>query len=86
MKLQHLRNIAFLIFTVSSLCACMATESLVHVPSQSGMAEVDEYNIALHQQSVHIFNPMRTWIKHSSFPPKKYQFRIQKCIAKVCFH
>ena len=59
MKLQHLRNIAFLIFTMLSLCACMATESLVHVPSQSGMAEVDEYNTALHQQSVHIFNPMR---------------------------
>ncbi|MDB2331274.1 hypothetical protein N9V74_06145 [Alteromonas sp.] len=36
----------------------MVTEDLMHVPAHDNMTEVSEYDTRLHNQSVHIFNPM----------------------------
>lgn len=58
MRVKSCIKAAFSMLLVASLSACIATENLVHVPANENMAEISEYDTRLHNQSVHIFNPM----------------------------
>lgn len=58
MRFQYCIKVVFSMALAVSLCACMVTEDLMHVPAHDNMAEISEYDTRLHNQSVHIFNPM----------------------------
>lgn len=78
MKLaQWIQGIVYL-GLLSNLWGCVATENLVHVPEHSHMANIDDYNTALHRQSVHIFNPM-------PIDTRVAQFRLEPRVAHLIF-
>ena len=55
--LRLLKNLG-LTFAALNALGCVSMERLVKVPAKTEMAIVESYNTELHQQSIHIFNPI----------------------------
>lgn len=59
-KTKPLRLLKLLGLAVAAQAAvgCVSLERLVDVPAEPGLTRVETYNTELHQQSIHIFNPV----------------------------
>ncbi len=53
--LRSLKVLALILVVIQSV-GCVSFERLVKVPTESGLATVENYNTELHQKPVHIFN------------------------------